>query len=130
MSQITDTPRPHTPPQVPDRSTSLGAVTGYVAYNSGADPPSRAAKKKLKRSATTLNKYVDVEGRWLANDELVRIDLDEAVQQYEESKLLYTQGKMTAEDWDTYQLNIWMASLRYENHSGTCRRNAPLCTKP
>jgi hypothetical protein len=47
---------------------------------------------------------VDAEGRWFANDELVRIDLDEAVQQYEESKLLYTQGKMTAEDWDTCQI--------------------------
>jgi hypothetical protein len=106
MSQITDTPRPHTPLQVPDRSTSLGAVTGYVAYNSGADPPSRTTKKKLKRSASTLNKYVDAERWWFANDELVRIDLDEAVQQYEESKLLYTQGKMTAEDWTPAKLNI------------------------
>jgi hypothetical protein len=47
---------------------------------------------------------MDAEGRWFANDELVRIDLDEAVQHYEESKLLYTQGKMTAEDWDTCQI--------------------------
>ncbi|KAF8534830.1 hypothetical protein BDD12DRAFT_983625 [Trichophaea hybrida] len=81
MSQITDTPRPNTPPQVPDRSTSLGVATGYVAYNSEADAPSRAAKKKLKRSASTLNKYVDVDRWWFANDEL-----------------------MTAQGWDTCQI--------------------------
>ncbi|KAF8536656.1 hypothetical protein BDD12DRAFT_278020 [Trichophaea hybrida] len=47
---------------------------------------------------------MDVDRWWFANDELVRIDLDEAVQQFEVSKLLYTQGKMTAQDWDTCQI--------------------------
>jgi hypothetical protein len=92
----------HVAPQVPARSTSLTAPTTYEPYN--IEPISRAAKKKMKTSASSLNRYTDPDAWWFANDELARIDLDEAVQQFDESKRLFAEGRMSPQEWDRCQV--------------------------
>jgi hypothetical protein len=87
------------PITIPAHTTSLGATPNEEL--APFETVSRAKKKTLKRKASSVNKYAEPEEWWNANDQLIRIDLDEAVQVYKEDKRLYEEGKIPQEVWDS-----------------------------
>jgi hypothetical protein len=97
---IAPSTEPSVSPTVPVRTSSLAATANQEEES--FEPVSRAHKKKLKRSASSLNKFVNPEDWWIVNDELVRIDLDEARQLYLKDKRLYEDGTIEKSKWDKY----------------------------
>lgn len=88
-------------PLIPTRTSSLAPTGCGRPEDHEPDPQlTRAARKRLRRSASTLNKFRQPEEWWNANDQLIRFDLQAAKDEYYETKRQYEEGILPKERWE------------------------------